>query len=194
MIEPAQNVDDDLSGPSPGANNSEPNVYLLEEQRMYNEKRLMRVSVFVVAIVFSCAFLFKGLMFAYVVGNGIVKNQASIIEVMLVSAKSVNDKHALVSASSGAKATATSNPKTTVNVDNPFATTEHFNWLSTGSLLMLVGFLLATGLTLMLTLVTSVFKGKNDDSPSEGVFKDMTTPMSKLCEEFYAFLKSKFSS
>ncbi|MBS4719093.1 hypothetical protein J4G62_02325 [Aeromonas caviae] len=192
MTDPTQRFDDDLSGPSPGGDKAEPNAYLLEERRMYNEKRWMRVSVFLVAIGFACAFLFKGLMFAYVVGNGIVKNQASIIEVMLVSAKSVHEKQAL--ASSAAKATVVNQPKTTVSVDNPFATTEHFNWLSTGSLLMLVGFLLATGLTLMLTLVTCVFKGKNDDSPSEGVFKDMTTPISKLCEEFYAFLKSKFSS
>lgn len=192
MTDLTQTPQDDLSGPSPGINKSKPDAYLVETQRMHSEKRLMRVSVFVVAIGFACAFLFKGLMFAYVVGNGIVKNQASIIEVMLVSAKSVNDKHPL--AVSGSQASVASNPKTTVSVDNPFATTEHFNWLSTGSLLMLVGFLLATGLTLMLTLVTCVFKGKGDDSSEDSAFKDMTSPVSKLCEEFYAFLKSKFSS
>lgn len=200
MADDTPNPQDDLSGPSPGLQQGKPDVYLVEAQKMHKEKRWMRISVFAVAIFFACLFLYKGLMFAYTVGTGIVNNQAKMIDVMLITAKTVEMRHkTVVSGSgstvvSGSKATEVSKTKPVVTIDSPLATTEHFNWLSTGSLLVLVGFLLAVGLTLILTLVSSAFRSKNDDSSSDSAFTDLTTPVSRLFEEFCAFLKSKISS
>lgn len=191
----------DLAGSSPQQNPPNPNAYLKEETNMFRERRIMRVIVFIASIGFSCLFLYEGYKFTFIVGNGIVRNQATIAEAMLASAQAQAQaktqtkslgKVEVSSATSTAHKTNPKEPQKKVS-DTKYSVSERFNWMSTGSLLVLVGFLLATGLTLMLTLMRSIFKGKEDDVDG-GAFKDLATPTSKLGEDIYAFLKSKLTS
>lgn len=181
----------DLAGGSPQQNKIDPNAYLNEERNMYLEKRIMRVIVFLASIVFSCLFLYEGYKFTFVVGTGIVKNQATIAQAMLDSAQVQRNSEG-TSPTSGAQKTNSKESQKKAS-STKYSVSDRFNWMSTGSLLVLVGFLLATGLTLMLTLMRSIFKGKEDEADG-GAFKDLATPASKLGEDFYAFMKSKFTS
>jgi len=202
---------DDLSGASPDGIHNEISVYsnvvTEETYNKYQENRFMRVTTFFIVIGLAIIFLLFGLSMARTVGEGILGNQKELIQVLTNPEKStktlengrlpvgVSAAVELSTSVSSSKATATK-PEEKSTVVNLLTLAEHQNWLSAGSLLTLVAFILGVGLTLLLTLIRNVFRAQEEESQRQSgeISRDIATPLSCLIEDFIAYMRKKFSS
>ncbi|WP_421292118.1 hypothetical protein [Aeromonas veronii] len=195
-----------------------PNMYanaVLDEKRMmYLEKMWMRVITFVVVMGLAVFFLCKGLVLANEIGFGVIENQKKLVKALVAPVPKVEpltNSNSQLNTSDAAPLTlpmSASNPTAVrsevTNAKPEVASTrnslltlaEHQNWLSAGSLLTLVAFILGVGLTLLLTLIRNVFRAQEEESQRQTgeISRDIATPLSCLIEDFIAYMRKKFSS
>lgn len=203
--------DEDLSGVSPNGASGEvsdySNVLTEEIHNKYQENRFMRVTTFFIVVGLAIIFLLFGLSMARVVGEGILGNQRALIQVLTKQENSTKASenglaNISVSAAVTLPPTVSASKTTTVTAEGKstgvslLTLTEHQNWLSAGSLLTLVAFILGVGLTLLLTLIRNVFKAQEEESQRQTgeISRDIATPLSCLIEDFIAYMRKKLSS
>lgn len=163
------------------------NSLIQREEEDAHERRSMRVVLFFVVLLFAVVFLAAGLSFALDVGYGLLSAKKSIVGALTNS----DSSQCLVPLKCITESTGTSQLK-----ELPNAVNLNTDWLSAGSLISIVAFVLGVGLTLILTMLKFSFNHPTDKPAKHDVDStavEIATPLSQLIVNFISFLKDKFS-
>ncbi|WP_250188809.1 hypothetical protein [Escherichia coli] len=197
-------ADIDLSGQSPEQGTTpkgdlDPDILIRRDIRDGIERRSMRLVLSAVVLCFACTFLWQGLNFALAVGNGLLEAKSSI-------ATAITQKVDAQTCVSAEKCSALSaDPKMADERITPSSDTNKVrksisglstDWLSASSLIAIVAFILGVGLTLLLTLLKSVFQHPTDKdfrTKSTSNTIELATPISELIIGVLNIIKDKLS-
>lgn len=176
--------------PNPQAPVKDPyrNSIIRREEEDAKERRAMRITIYMVVMLFAVFFLAVGLSFALDVGYGLLNAKGQIVTALtqqdpskcLIPLKCITENTQAVPANQGV-------------VGNMHLNTD---WLSAGSLITIVAFIFGVGLTLLLTLLKASFRHPTDQSSSNNNDKttiELATPLSELLVSGLNYLKNKFS-
>lgn len=201
----------DLSGESPmqssppttqrtPSGDLDPNILLKRDARDGFERRCMRLVLSLIVLAFAVMFLWKGLFFALDVGNGLLSAKSSIVTALtqkneLIECMPQTECVVKPKEKKQSKEQIISQPKVEQKSGNniPDLSTD---WLSTGSLIAIVAFILGVGLTLLLTLLKSAFHHPTDkDLNSRNSINtvELATPISELVLGVLVHLREKLS-
>ncbi|MGG5216997.1 hypothetical protein ACQZ19_13790 [Rahnella variigena] len=172
-------------------------------QKDARDRRWMRLGLFLFCLLFSGLFLGKGLSLSDKVVTGLVSYKGQVTSAVANSIKGDTNKEtafvALTPPESIEHAQKNTDEKSEASNALAKQLVESTNWLSASPLITIIAFTLGVGLTLMLGLMKVLFrveseiKEKEREQENETMLAALATPVSKVLEELWGFIKSKFS-